>query len=192
MEASRPVQILIQAKKAAADPEIKAYAQAKLEKLARHFDHVLQARMELGTEKNKSLESMKVAELTVHVTGRTGNILKAVQSAQHMNEAVDLVIDKMDRQIRQHKEKLKDHRQAKPLGSIGQPSPLPAGGPRRPNEVTRIKRFKMKPISEEQARQEMEDLGHAFFLFLNEDSQELNLLYRRNDGSLGLVEADLS
>jgi putative sigma-54 modulation protein len=186
------MEILIQAKKAAADPEIKAYAQAKLEKLARHFDHVLQARMELGTEKNKSLESMKVAELTVHVTGRTGNILKAVQSAQHMNEAVDLVIDKMDRQIRQHKEKLKDHRQAKPLGSIGQPSPLPAGGPRRPNEVTRIKRFKMKPISEEQARQEMEDLGHAFFLFLNEDSQELNLLYRRNDGSLGLVEADLS
>src|SRR5438874_7151677 len=107
------MEILIQAKKSAADPQIKAYAQAKLEKLARHFDHILEARMELGTEKNKSLENMKVAELTVHVTGRTGNILKAVQSAGHMNEAVDLVIDKMDRQIRQHKEKLKDHRRAK-------------------------------------------------------------------------------
>lgn len=185
------MEILIQAKKSAADPQIKAYAQAKLEKLARHFDHVLEARMELGTEKNKSLETMKVAELTVHVTGRTGNILKAVQSAAHMNEAVDLVIDKMDRQIRQHKEKLKDHRRAKPMGAITQPSPT-ATPPLRPNGVARIKRFKMKPMSEERAHEQMEQLGHAFFLFLNEDSQELNVLYRRSDGSLGLVEADLS
>jgi putative sigma-54 modulation protein len=186
------MEILIQAKKTAADPEMKAYAEAKLEKLARHFDHILEARMELGTEKNKSLENMKVAELTVHVTGRTGNILKAVQSASHMNEAVDLVIDKMDRQIRQHKEKLKDHRHARPVASIANPAPVGEAPPRRPNGVARIKRFKMKPMSEDQAREEMDELGHAFFLFLNEDSQELNLLYRRNDGSLGLVEADLS
>jgi putative sigma-54 modulation protein len=186
------MEILIQAKKSAADPQIKAYAQAKLEKLARHFDHILEARMELGTEKNKSLENMKVAELTVHVTGRTGNILKAVQSAGHMNEAVDLVIDKMDRQIRQHKEKLKDHRRAKPAAVVALGPTPPTTNALRPNGVAKIKRFKMKPMSEEQARDEMDALGHAFFLFLNEDSQELNLLYRRHDGSLGLVEADLS
>lgn len=186
------MEILIQAKKSAADPQIKAYAQAKLEKLARHYDHILEARMELGTEKNKSLENMKVAELIVHVTGRTGNILKAVQSASHMNEAVDLVIDKMDRQIRQHKEKLKDHRRSKSAAAVAMgPSP-PASSVLRPNGVAKIKRFKMKPMSEELAREEMERLGHAFFLFLNEDSQELNLLYRRHDGTLGLVEADLS
>jgi len=184
------MQILIQAKKSAADPQIKAYAQAKLEKLARHFDHILEARMELGTEKNKSLENMKVAELTVHVTGRTGNILKAVQSAGHMNEAVDLVIDKMDRQIRQHKEKLKDHRRAKPVAAVAQ-GEVAVEEALRPNGVAKIKRFKMRPMSDVQARDEMERLGHAFFLFLNEDSQELNLLYRRHDGSLGLVEADL-
>src|SRR2546425_10387949 len=104
------MEILIQAKKSAADPQIKAYAQAKLEKLARHFDHILEARMELGTAKNKRLENMKVAELTVHVTGRTGNILKAAQSAGHMNEAVDLVIDKTDPQSRHHKEQLRGQR----------------------------------------------------------------------------------
>ena len=68
----------------------------------------------------------------------------------------------------------------------------PATTALRPNGVAKIKRFKMKPMPEEQAREEMERLGHAFFLFLNEDTQELNLLYRRHDGSLGLVEADLS
>src|ERR1700716_3906469 len=125
------MEILIQAKKNAADPRIKAYAQAKLEKLARHFDHVLEARMELSTERNKSLEDVKVAQLTVHVTGRKGNILKAVQSAEHMNEAVDLVIDKMDRQIRQHKEKLKDPRRSKAAGAIGATSPEAAASPVR-------------------------------------------------------------
>ena len=183
------MEILIQAKKNAADPRIKAYAQAKLEKLTRHFNHILEARMELSTERNKSLEDVKVAELTVHVTGRTGNILKAVQSAEHMNEAVDLVVDKMDRQIRQHKEKLKDHRHLK-VAAV--PTSTASTDAVRPNGVAKIKRFKMKPISEDQARDQMDELGHAFFLFLNEDTQELNLLYRRHDGTLGLVEADLS
>jgi putative sigma-54 modulation protein len=104
-----------------------------------------------------------------------------------MNEAVDLVVDKMDRQIRQHKEKLKDHRRTRPAAT-GQPSASTAV---RPNGVAKIKRFKMRPMSEDQAREQMAELGHAFFLFLNEDSQELNLLYRRHDGSLGLLEADL-
>ena len=181
------MEILIQAKKSAADPQMKAYAQAKLEKLTRHFDHILQVHMELGTEKNKSLETMKVAELTVHVTGRTGNILKAVQSAEHMNEAVDLVIDKMDRQIRQHKEKLKEHRRAKSAPAVRESAStaVPSNG------VAKIKRFKMRPMSEDQARDQMNELGHTFFLFLNEDSQELNLLYRRHDGTLGLLEAEL-
>ena len=184
------MEILIQAKKNAADPRIKAYAKAKLEKLSRHFDHILEARMELSTERNKSLEDVKVAELTVHVTGRTGNILKAVQSAEHMNEAIDLVIDKMDRQIRQHKEKLKDHRPPRPAGAA--PAPTAATDTVRRNGVAKIKRFKLKPISEQQAHDQMEELGHSFFLFLNEDTQEVNLLYQRNDGTLGLVEADLS
>src|SRR3989440_10218269 len=160
------MEILIQAKKSAADPQIKAYAQAKLEKLARHFDHILEARMELGTEKNKSLENMKVAELTVHVTGRTGNILKAVQSAGHMNEAVDLVIDKMDRQIRHHKEKLKDHRPAKPAGPAAQtpPTPRAQGGPHRGGEVKRVKKG---PMSGGEGPHQKEGNGHALFLLLH-------------------------
>jgi putative sigma-54 modulation protein len=189
------MQILIQAKKPLADPEIKAYAQAKLEKLARHFDHILDARLELGTEKNKSLENMKVAELTVHMTGRTGTIRKAKMSAPHVNEAIDLVIDKMDRQIREHKEKLKDHKHVKPLATAAGPTiPTLANNntPERGNGVARVKRFKLKPITEDQAREQMDELGHDFYLFLNEDSQEVNVLYRRQDGSLGLLEADLT
>src|SRR5256885_2172181 len=155
------MEILIQAKKSAADPQMKTYAQANLEKLARHFDHILQARMELGTEKNKSLETMKVAELTVHVTGRTGNILKAVQSAEHMNEAVDLVVDKMDRQIRQHKEKLKDHRRSKPAAAIGKTASAAASTDVRSDRVGRIKRIKIRSIYSDLESEEIGPHGQA-------------------------------
>jgi putative sigma-54 modulation protein len=177
------MKVLIQAKKAAADSRMKAYAQGKLEKLTRHFDQILEARMELATEKNKSLETMKVARLVVHVNG---TILKAVQSAEHVNEAVDLVVDKMDRQIRQHKERLRSPRK----GKAEEPAPaIPSET--RLNGVAKIKRFRLVPMSEDQARTEMTDLGHSFFVFLNEDSNEVNVLYRRRNGSLGLVEAAL-
>ena len=181
------MQILIQTRDGAADAKIKAYAQAKLEKLSRHFDHVLEARLELRTEKKKSVESRKVAELTVHMAGRGGAIRKAVQQAEHMREAIDLVIDKMDRQIRDHKEKLKGHR---PVALVEEPPLIPLL-PRR-NGLAEIKRYKLKPTSEDQAREQMEELSRAFFVFLNEDSQEVNVLYRRQDGGLGLIEADLT
>src|SRR5947209_18545238 len=146
MEAA--MQILIQARDGAADAKIKAYAQAKLEKLSRHCDHVLEARLELGREKKKSVENRKVAELTVHMAGRGGAIRKAVQEAEHMREAIDLVIDKMDRQIREHKEKLKDHRPA--IVPLEELAPLPIRTSR--NGLAEIKRYKLKPMTEEQAR----------------------------------------
>jgi len=185
------MKVLIQAKKSAADAHVQAYAQGKLERLTRHNDQILEARMELGTEKNKSLETMKVAQLVVHVNG---TILKAQQAAEHMNEAIDLVIDKMDRQIRHHKEKLQDHRRTK-VGA-GKLAAAPAASPRplrsTPDAgLARTKRFRLKPIAREQAQAEMEALGHAFFVFLNEDSQEVNVLYRRKNGSHGLLEVDL-
>ncbi len=177
------MKVLIQAKKAAADSRMKAYAQGKLEKLTRHFDQILEARMELATEKNKSLETMKVARLVVHVNG---TILKAVQSAEHVNEAVDLVVDKMDRQIRQHKERLRNRRKGK-----AEEAETAVPSETRLTGVAKIKRFRLQPMSEEQAQTEMAELGHAFFVFLNEDSQEVNILYRRRNGTLGLVEAAL-
>jgi putative sigma-54 modulation protein len=103
-----------------------------------------------------------------------------------MHEAIDLVVDKMDRQIREHKDRLKDHRQRGTEGPTPSLPQTPADG------VARVKRFKLKPISREQARREMEALDHAFYLFLDDDSQEVNVLYRRQDGSLGLLEADLT
>jgi putative sigma-54 modulation protein len=178
------MKVQVQARTGAADARLKGYAQAKLERLGRHFEHILEARLDLGTEKNRSLENRKVAHLTVHVHG---TILKAEQTADAMQEAVDLVIDKMDRQISKFKEKVQDKGQARQAAL--QRGPMPPGRPAPPD--ARVKRFHLHPMRTEEAQAEMEKLGHTFFVFWNREAAEFNVIYRRRDGSTGRIEAVL-
>ncbi len=178
------MKVQIQARTAEADRRVQTYAQAKLERLGRHFDQILVARLDLATEKNRSLENKKVAHLTVHVNGA---ILKAEQTASEMREAVDLVLDKMDRQISKFKEKVQDKGKARQAALQWKPAPL--GGPARPE--ARVKRFHLRPMPPEDAQVEMEKQGHTFFLFWNRETAECNVLYRRQDGSIGRLEAVL-
>lgn len=177
------MKVQVQARTGAADARLKAYAQAKLERLGRHFDHILETRLDLSTEKNRSLENRKVAHLTVHVHG---TILKAEQTADAMQEAVDLVIDKMDRQISKFKEKVQDKGQARQAALR---KPTPQGRP-APAEA-RVKRFHLRPMGTEEAQAEMEKLGHTFFVLWNRETSEFNVIYRRRDGSTGRIEVIL-
>jgi len=86
-------------------------------------------------------------------------------------------------------EAVKVHRATK--NGVAQ-GPRSSSNERPSNGVAKVKRFKLKPMTVEQAGGEMDQLGHSFFVFLNDDTQELNILYRRHDETLGLVEADLS
>ncbi len=178
------MKVHVQARTAEADRRVQAYAQAKLERLGRHFDQILEARLDLATEKNRSLENKKVAHLTVHVNG---HILKAEQTAQDIREAVDLVVDKMDRQVSKLKEKVQDKGKARQAAMQWKPARL--GPPPAPK--ARIKRFHLRPMSAEEAQGEMEKLGHSFFIFWNRETSECNVLYRHPDGSLGRLEAVL-
>ncbi len=178
------MKVQVQARTAAADRRVMAYAQAKLERLGRHFDQILEARLELATEKNRSLENKKVAHLTVHVNG---GILKAEQKADEMQEAVDLVLDKMDRQISKFKEKVQDKGKARQAALQWKPAPV---GRPAPGDA-RVKRFHLRPMMPEDAQVEMEKLGHTFFIFWNQETSECNVVYRREDGSTGRIEAVL-
>src|SRR5437879_11645759 len=95
------------------DPGVRKYAEAKVRRLDRHFDRILDARLELDLASRKRVEPLKVAELLVHVNG---TIIKARAIAPHLQEAVDLVVDKVDHRLRKRKERIKDHKA------------LPAGG----------------------------------------------------------------
>jgi putative sigma-54 modulation protein len=94
-------------------PTLRTYAEGKVRRLDRHYDRILDARLELDLAARRSLDPPKVAELHVHIQGA---IVKGRATAQRMQEAVDLVVDKVDEQLRRRKERIKDHKA------------LPAGG----------------------------------------------------------------
>jgi putative sigma-54 modulation protein len=85
---------------------LRSYAEQKIRRLDRHFDRILDARLELDRASRKSVDPAKTAELRIHVNG---SILKGRVSAREIREAVDLVVDKIDEQLRRRKERIKEH-----------------------------------------------------------------------------------
>jgi putative sigma-54 modulation protein len=101
------------------------------------------------------------------------------------------VADKIERQILRYKEKIVEHvgrgpRRSRGRGEIsqGEAEPFSGDGPR----IVKTKRFAMKPLSPDEAALQMNLLGHNFFVFRNARTEEVNVLYRRQDGDYGLIE----
>ena len=114
--------------------------------------------------------------------------------ARKLRSPIDTVIDKLEPQVVRAKTKPRRVREraapetAAVLAREGQGTVGPTDGTRRSPQVTRIKRFDMEPMFEEDAITRMEELGHAFFLFLNAEDESLCVLYRRRDGGYGMIE----
>ncbi len=86
---------------------LRAYAEQKIRRLDRHFDRIHDVRLELDHAGKRSAEPAKTAELRVHVDG---SILKGRVTAKELREALDLVVDKVDEQLRRRKERIKEHK----------------------------------------------------------------------------------
>ena len=172
------------------------YAEKKLTKLDRYLPNIVEARIELGNEKNKNKEQ-PVAQLTIKNT--RGVILRAEDKKQQdIRAAIDVVIDKMHRQIERYKgkvrhrsndkwatpvyeEELAEVEEAPVEEVIEDYDSLPK------TEVVRRKAVMLTPMSEHEAIDQMELLGHNFFLFYNGTEETINVLYRREDGQYGIL-----
>ncbi len=106
-----------------------------------------------------------------------------------MFTSIDAVLDKMYRQMARYKGKRQDRWQAS-----AEVLPLPDEEPvEEPDgEIVRVKRFQVRPMSSEEAVEQMELLGHQFFVFLNADENSINVLYQRDDGDYGLLQPELA
>ncbi len=166
---------------------LKGYLNKKLGKLEHHLPNVLEAKVEISQQRAKDPEQRYVAQLTIN---NNGTLLRAEERASDLYSAIDKVADVIDRQIERFKSRL--HRRGRgitPLrAQVAEQAPVeevPAG------KVVKVKRFVVKPMSPEEAAEEMELLGHDFFLFYNESMETFNLLYRRKDGDYGLIVPEL-
>ena len=166
-------------------PTVRHYVQRKLGKLNRHLPNILESKVEISEEKTKSPQQ----HFTVRVTVTGNNTrLHGEERGKDLFQAIDKVAAIMIRQLEDHKGKRYEKGRG---GSFARGEFSEEVETIKAPKVVKVKRFAVKPMSVSEAADQMELLGHDFFLFFNADTEELNLLYQRRDGNYGLIEPEL-
>lgn len=157
---------------------LKEALRKKFEKFDKYFDKETEVYATFSKYKN-----YQMLEVTIPM-GRT--ILRAEEKTEDMMGSIEAVIDKLEGQLRKHKTKL-----MKRYGEEAVKYNFEALEPVEEEEegkVVRTKKFAIKPMSVEEATMQMELLGHDFFVFLNAETEDVNVVYMRKDGNFGLIE----
>ena len=176
----------IKGKNIEVSPAVRSYIERKLGKLTRHLPNIMEAKVEISEQKTKSPRHHFIAQITIN---SSGTLLRGEERGEDLFTAIDKVEAVLNRQIERYKGKLYNKGKGSSLArGKFRPEIETAQLPKR---VTMVKRFAIKPMLVDEAIDQMELLGHDFFLFFNTDTEELNLLYRRKDGNYGLIEPEL-
>lgn len=172
---------------------LQQYVEKKTERLDRYLPTLAGVRVDLSEQKSKKADRRQVAQITVR--DRRGTILRAEEHSGDMFTAIDAVLNKIYRQINRYRGKQLKRRRAngnnEPLAVEPLPIELDDEEESEP-VVVRQKQFSLMPMSLEEAGEQMELLGHDFFVFFNRDANAVNVLYRRRDGNYGLLQPEIT
>ncbi len=163
--------------------DVQAAAQRHAARLDRLVDRVVDAKLELRKQSQRSGGEVTVAQVTLQ-TGKS--TLRAEERDHDPIKAVDAVMGKLETQVRKHHERKSD-RHGRRLAPYVEVAAEAADEPEGEFKIVRTKRFPVKPMDAEEAIDQMELLGHDFFLFENTDAKSVTLVYRRKDGTYGLL-----
>ncbi len=157
---------------------LKARAEKKLSKLDRYFNKEAEAIIRFRQQRG----GRNICEITVSVDGL---ILRAEENSNDMYLSIDRAVDKLESQIRRYRTKMGKHlRDPKPEAPDEKVEPVYEEAN---YDIVRVKKFSVKPMDVDDAITQMELLGHNFFLFMNAETNTMCVLYRRNDGTYGLL-----
>ena len=161
-------------------PGLKDAVESKLGKLERYFSPDTEVQVTLSVEKGR-----QKIEVTIPVKG---SIIRAEQDSSDMYVSVDLVEEIIERQIKKYKTKIVDKKQS--ALAFSEAFLQEEAEQEETVNIVKTKRFAMKPMDAEEAFVQMELLGHNFFMFLNADTNEVNVVYKRKGNSYGLIEPE--
>lgn len=187
------MEIVIHGRSVDITPRLQSYVQRKVEKLDRYMPNIAEVRVDLAEEKANKMGKNQIAQITVRHS--RGTILRAEERTNDIFAAVDEVVDKMYRQIERFKGKRrrKDGNNHQPTDEFeGYETAVQLedddfdGG-----SVIRRKLFSVEPMHEEEAMEQLELLGHDFYVFVNAETRGVNVVYRRKDGGYGLLEPEV-
>jgi putative sigma-54 modulation protein len=164
---------------------IRAYVEKKVGKLDRYLPTLDEGKVEISREGTK----LPQQRFTVQVTlDSRGVLIRAQEKSKDVRAAIDKVADVLSKRIERYKGKLYD--KSRGVSFARQGAAIEEEEIEPPRRVVKTKHFLVKPMPVDEAIKQMELLGHDFFLFVDADTDRLNLLYRRGDGNYGLIEPE--
>ncbi|MGQ0604821.1 MAG: ribosome hibernation-promoting factor, HPF/YfiA family [Anaerolineales bacterium] len=189
------VSITIHGREMEVKTKVQEYVEKKVGKLDRHLPGIREARVDLTELKSARASGDRyIAQLTIPLKG---TVLRAEERNSDLFAAIDTVLDKMNRQIERYKGKHyrgrgDGHTAAEVSAEPEETAPVTAPEDDRSVIVVRRKQFLLTPMSEAEAIEHMQLVSHDnFFVFLNAASNRVNVLYRRRDGTLGLIDPEI-
>lgn len=169
------MKIIVNGRHLEVTPALKSYAEEKIGKFEKYLSNITEAVVTLSVEKyrHKVEVLLKANGVMIQAEGITGEIYSSI----------DEVVEKLEKQVKKYKEKLVSHRKGENKASAVPTAPFYEEG-----TIIKKKRFDMKPMSPEEAVMQMDLLDKDFFVFANDTSGDINVIYRRKDGNYGLIE----
>lgn len=158
-------------------PALKNYVEKKVKRFNRYLSNISEAVVTISVQKyrHKVEVLLKVNGVLIQAEGVTSEVYSSI----------DEVSEKLGRQIKKYKEKLVSHRKSEGKGTSVRPD---VGSTLEVGRIIKNKRFELKPMSPDEAVMQMDLLDKNFFVFTNDNSGEINVIYRRRDGNFGLIE----
>ncbi|PIP35165.1 MAG: ribosomal subunit interface protein [Desulfobacterales bacterium CG07_land_8_20_14_0_80_52_14] len=174
------MQIAVTFKNIDPSENLKNYAGEKLDRLDKYLDNPASAVVVLSVEKHRHIAEISISGDRMNINGR--------EEAGDMYAAIDLTLDKLEKQIKKSKEKIRERKgklKSKPKEFSGEAAASESEGGER---LIKVQYVDYKPMDVEEAVMQMELTQNNFFVFTNARTEQINVLYRRNDGHLGLIQ----
>jgi putative sigma-54 modulation protein len=187
------MKLVIQGKNIEITDAIHEYVHQKIEKAVSHFQTLTtEVDVHLSVARNPRINPKQTAEVTIYANGA---VVRAEESSENLYASIDLVANKIARQLRKFKEKRheKTHAPVKATELISEEPVAPTlidgeRAPTLPEAVVRMKYFAMPPMTLEQALEQLELVDHDFYMFRNAETGEINVIYERNHGGYGVIQ----
>lgn len=176
------MKVTVLAKNIKLTPALREAVEKKLSKLDKYFNPNVEAKVTLSVQKNRH-----IIEVTIPFNGV---VLRCEESTEDMYKSIDLIEDKLERQMRKQKTKLERKYSGESVRYLNLDMIENRNEEEQEGKVVKTKKFPVKPMFQEEAILQMELVGHNFFVYKEAETNEIRVIYKRKDGDYGLIEPE--
>ncbi|MBI2996569.1 MAG: ribosome-associated translation inhibitor RaiA [Candidatus Melainabacteria bacterium] len=189
------MKISIEGKNIELTKALKDYVTDKLKRLEKHYESIIkghEVKVKLSVAKNPRITNDNVIEVTIFLDGK---IIRSEQASEGMYASIDLIEDKLERQLQKYKSKVYRSYQhnERPLPNLELPETIQSktfsnNNQLQEGKIIKSKKFHIHPMTPEEAITHLDLISHDFYVFINSNTNQINTIYKRKDGNYGLIE----